>query len=314
MRELHTPYGGYASVSVQALLQHLFACYAKIGPAELEANDARLAAPWDPNEPFEALVQRFQTCVAYAKRGGEEVTPERQLRIGYRLISATGLFPDDCRRWREGVAPGTTSKTWVHFVTHFRKAHRAWLDAAREAPANYSAAALGPAPAPARAPYSPATLDPGLAPPLPDDELPSDAVSAIASLAVATQADRSAISTLTATVASLQADLRSRDEIIASLRSELRQARRRRGRGRASTDDTAAPRAPDNAATPRPAEPPPAPRVPRRHDHRHYCSTHGYWTDHPSHECPDPGPNHNPDATRRNRMGGSEANRKRPPG
>ena len=41
---------------------------------------------------------------------------------------------------------------------------------------------------------------------------------------------------------------------------------------------------------------------------KHYCSTHGVNHTHGSADCRKPGPNHNPKATYRNRMGGSFKN------
>ena len=316
--QLRQPYGAYSSVTVVAILQHLYANYAGIGPAELEANDARLTAPWDPNEPFETLIKRVDDCVAYAQRGGEKIDGSRLMRITYRLVSTTGLFAVDCRRWRERITVAPALATWPEFTKHFRTAHKAWCDSAKDAPSGYSAAALAPAQSETYtrppSPWCP-TSDTASQPPTtvyPDAEETS---SAIASLAVATQADRTTIANLTSSIASLQADIRSRDAIIAQLRAELRQLRQSRRRGnRGNSPEPAHVPAHARAPAPAPANPdPPWPRLRKGHPNSHYCWTHGWWSDHPSSKCPNPSPNHNSRATRSDRMGGSERNRSNPP-
>ena len=58
--ELRQDYTHFARVPVRKLLQHLDTRYAKIGPEDLKANDARMASPYDPSQPFERFVRQIQ--------------------------------------------------------------------------------------------------------------------------------------------------------------------------------------------------------------------------------------------------------------
>ena len=51
VRSLCHWYAGYGQTSTQKLLDHLYATYANILPANLQANDAKLRAPYDANHP-----------------------------------------------------------------------------------------------------------------------------------------------------------------------------------------------------------------------------------------------------------------------
>ena len=120
--QLRAPYTQFSAVTVLALLQHLVDCYAKIGARELEENELRMAAPWAPDAPFEVFVRQIQDGLAFAERGKEPISAARVVRLAYRVISCSGLFTDDCRRWRESLAHATApvAPTWFNFLRHFR--------------------------------------------------------------------------------------------------------------------------------------------------------------------------------------------------
>ena len=313
--ELKRDYTGFNAVAPLDILTHLYDTYAKIGPKELDANDKRMAAPWDPSQPFENLVLQIQRGVAFAAHGKEAITPERAVRVAYTIVSRTNAFAEDCRRWRES----TKTKDWAAFKAHFRAAHLQWRLSAEEAAAPTAFAASA-------GPICPA-IDPG-SHPIPADtrapltDLHAETADAIANLAVATRADRDAITSLTATVSALRHDLRAKDDLIAKLRSDLADARRRRRRGGAPRDrrggeqpSTADAQPSANSAT-RTVAPAPAPTASASgsdaaapyYPPGHYCWTHGYRCLHSSAKCPSPLPGHCPLATKREPMGGSTAN------
>ena len=296
---LRDPYSQFATVTVLQLLEHLDSTYAEIGPRELEENDKRMRAHYSATRPFETFVKQIQDAVDYAARGGEDISDARLLRIAYSVIAESGFCPDDCRTWMK-----QTTKTWATFQTHFRDAHKAWSLATGAAPPAPSFNAFAQSetqpsrsPAPsvrfatpasdATAPTATSTLTPT------HGELSQDTVEAIANLAVATRADRDALASLTATVAALQADNRAKDAAIASLRAELRDARRNSRRSAPRNAANASPAANDNRRTADSGN-----RV-------HYCWTHGFKCDHPGFRCPDPAPGHCKRATKYDTMGGS---------
>ena len=310
---LRDPYTQFATTTALQLLEHLDSTYAEIGPRELEENDRRMQARYDPTRPYEHFVKQIQDAVSYAARGGEDISDARLLRVAYSVIAESGFCPDDCRSWMK-----RTDKTWATFQAHFRDAHKAWSLAAGAAPPtpafNAFAQSTPATPFPASsvrfaeqgsvatAPTAASSLTPT------HGELSQDTVEAIANLAIATRVDRDAIASLTATVSALQADNRAKDATIASLRSELREARRNSRCGATRGASNATPAA-DNtrrgasasAATPTADN---ARRGPWDGPRTHYCWTHGFQCPHSSGRCPDPLPGHCIRATKANTMGG----------
>ena len=57
IRALKDRHVGYMNQSIRAILQHLFDNYDNITPLELEDNDTKMRATWDPNSPFDCLVK-----------------------------------------------------------------------------------------------------------------------------------------------------------------------------------------------------------------------------------------------------------------
>ena len=84
-------------------------------------------APWTPDALFEVFVRQIQDGLAFAERGKESISAARVVHLSYRVISCSGLFTDDCRRWRESLVRTTTpvDPTWVNFLKHFRTARQA---------------------------------------------------------------------------------------------------------------------------------------------------------------------------------------------
>ena len=77
--------------SVRTILQHLFNNYGNITPLELEDNDAKMHATWDPNSPFDCLIKQVKDSQDYADDGGQPYTTKQLLCIAYTLVFKTGL-------------------------------------------------------------------------------------------------------------------------------------------------------------------------------------------------------------------------------
>jgi hypothetical protein len=73
----------------------------------------------EPPTPVEALFDQLTEGIAFAAAGDEALSDTQVLRIGYNLISKTGLFELPCRELRQKSA---TAKTMAAFQTHFRDA------------------------------------------------------------------------------------------------------------------------------------------------------------------------------------------------
>ena len=59
IRSLKNRHTGFASVRTLTILTHLFTTYGKISPHDLEMNNTRFRMKWDPNQPFEMLVEQI---------------------------------------------------------------------------------------------------------------------------------------------------------------------------------------------------------------------------------------------------------------
>ena len=123
--------------SIRNLLTHLFENYGNITQLELEDNDTKMRSLWDPNSPFDCLVQQLEDCQDYTDDGGQPYTTDQLLRIAYTLVIKTGLYFEDCKAWNakpNNEKHGQTSKRTSTMpntcsVTNFAQPNRPALPA-----------------------------------------------------------------------------------------------------------------------------------------------------------------------------------------
>ena len=125
IRALKDRHVGYMNQSIRAILQHLFDNYGNITPLELEDNDTKMRATWDPNSPFDCLVKQIKNGHDYANNGGQPYTAEQLLCIAYTLVFKTGLYFEDCKTLNACPA---AQHTWDNFKTHFQTTQRLLCD------------------------------------------------------------------------------------------------------------------------------------------------------------------------------------------
>ena len=194
---------GFAKVSLRDLLQFLFDNYGQITPIKLANNNEQIKTAWDPNTPFEMLIDQIENCQDLADAGNQPFTTEQILNTAYMLVFNTGLFFDDCKTWNKKPI---AEKTWANFKTHFLKAQQELrLQQQTSKQAGFQANAVFSQ----KAKYDEAT-------------------EALANLATATSSDRKAMETLTNTVANLTQQLQSKDAEIKQLKDKLRNNNRTR--------------------------------------------------------------------------------------
>ena len=68
------------------MLEHLYANYANISPADLQQNDAKLRAPYDANHPIETLIDQVELAVKYAAVGKTSYSAEQVVTIAFQLV------------------------------------------------------------------------------------------------------------------------------------------------------------------------------------------------------------------------------------
>ena len=121
IRGLRNQHVGFLNQSIQNILQYLFRNYGQITPIDLEANEKRMKADWNPNDPIDTLVNQIEDAIEFADDAGQPFSPAQILTTAYTLVFKTGMFNEDCRRWD---AKPAANKTWPNFQTHFGEAQR----------------------------------------------------------------------------------------------------------------------------------------------------------------------------------------------
>ena len=66
---LHDKYISYANVTTLQMLTHLYNNHARITQGYLEENDNRMKQSWDPNQPFEVLIDQTKDAINYTAAG-----------------------------------------------------------------------------------------------------------------------------------------------------------------------------------------------------------------------------------------------------
>ena len=66
IRALRDKYIDYANVTTLQMLTNLYNYYARISQFDLKENDKRFKQQWDPNQPFEVLIDQIKDAIDYA--------------------------------------------------------------------------------------------------------------------------------------------------------------------------------------------------------------------------------------------------------
>ena len=106
------------------MLQYLYNTYAKISPADLKTKADAMSKLYDPNKPFEALIQQVQDAVDFADHRGAPFTQEQILNTAYNLVYQAGVFADNCKDWRNHRAP--LARDWPAFKRFFAERYNDW--------------------------------------------------------------------------------------------------------------------------------------------------------------------------------------------
>ena len=254
----HT-YTGYAKVSLRQLIDHLITTYAAIDQFDLEKNQEKMTARYNPNAPIETLFEQITDGVAYAELGDAPFTSKPIFDIALLCLAKTGVFHEDLKGWNQKPP---LSRDWNTFIVHFAKAHREWkanlrLNAGKNLPWANTVDTFNP------------TAD-----------HQSDTVEALANLATATASDRATVTTLTDTIAQISLELASAQVklILSVLDNQKLLKRLSKKGGNWNTSGGGAYRKIYGGGT----------IIPWDGLSIHYCHTHGYKCPHPSFKCPEP--------------------------
>lgn len=112
---------GFNNISLRELLSFLMTTYGELQPQDLLRNQQKINEPWDPNMPFETMIDQIEECMEFAESGNQPFTSQQILNTAYTLVYNTGLFFDDCKLWNRKP---DADKTWINFKAHFLEAQR----------------------------------------------------------------------------------------------------------------------------------------------------------------------------------------------
>ena len=290
VRALRDRHVGYMNQSIRNLLTHLFNNYGNITQLELEDNDTKMRTLWDPNSPFDCLVQQLEDGQDYADDGGQPYTTDQLLCIAYTLIFKTGLYFEDCKAWN---AKPNNEKTWTNFKTHFQRTQRLLRDQLRTTKQAGFTGNLATH-------HNPNNTQP-----------PPEYRDALVNLATSAAADRDLLTKLATTIANINdhihhlnkppiASVTNNDDTTATALSSITSSvtdLQQQGADLKRENEQLRQRQPRRPRT--------------RRDNGNYCWTHGHrvGNQHTSATCQNKAHGHQDNATRANTMGGSEANK-----
>jgi hypothetical protein len=157
------------------------------------------------------LFKQIQDCADYSEAGGVLIGHPQQINIGYAKIFATGHFMSACRRWNEKPL---ADKTWAQFKSHFSAAHREHKQIQGESAATAGYHSANAAVEKTEDQMAEATIG-ALA----------NLATALASLAMATAADRGMVATLMEANARLVKQLEDNSDELWELKALIKKER-----------------------------------------------------------------------------------------
>ena len=120
LKHAHT---GYANVTLRQILDHLVTTYAAIDQLDLEKNQEKMTARYNPNAPIETLFEKITDGVAYAELGEAPFASKHIVDIALICLAKTGVFNDELKEWNRKPL---LSRDCTTFRVHFAKANREW--------------------------------------------------------------------------------------------------------------------------------------------------------------------------------------------
>ena len=265
IKALKHPISAYSKVTTKEILAHLYDRYGQLTPQDLKTNDDNMNKAYDPNTPIENLFEQIEQAVDIASTAEAPYNATQIVNVAYTLIFNTNAFPETCREWRRLPQ---VEKTWNNFKTIFTEAHKDYMMMQTQNNHRFHAANV--------------TEDQHDPPPMMDNQTKE----ALANLASATAADRTALANLTATNERLTAHI------------ELLTQQLTIAIGKISTLEAGNNQPTATARRNRPCQ------------QTHYCWSHGFRVNkdgsHTSKTCTKRRPGHQENATSSNRMGGYE--------
>ena len=113
---IHTEMLGFGNRTLQDIFQYLYQCYGRITPNNLKQNTIKLTTPIDPNLPIAMIFKQIEECQRMATAGRAAFTPDQIVKAAETLILHSGKYQIAYREW---IALPEANKTYNEFKTRF---------------------------------------------------------------------------------------------------------------------------------------------------------------------------------------------------
>jgi hypothetical protein len=114
---------GLITGTIVSIMVYLFENFGYVNPTALnEKRDEILALTIDTDKPIDTIFNAINKYTGVAEAAGSDETPEQLINLAMILLTKSGIFANDIRRWYDRPV---IEKTWPRFKTHFREAQKA---------------------------------------------------------------------------------------------------------------------------------------------------------------------------------------------
>jgi hypothetical protein len=112
---------GFLGVTAKQMLAHLATTYGTITADDLEANQERAKAPWNPNHPIEEVFEQLLDAIDFAAAGEDPITNPTAVRMAVKIFEDSGVMDDAVKDWRKKAA---ADRTWANIQPFFHLANK----------------------------------------------------------------------------------------------------------------------------------------------------------------------------------------------
>ena len=98
-KKLKNAHTEYRNVALGQLLDHLVTTYAGIDQFDLEKNQKKMAARYDPKAPIKTMFEQIADGVACTELGDAPFTSKQIVDTALLCLAKTGVFNDDQKEW-----------------------------------------------------------------------------------------------------------------------------------------------------------------------------------------------------------------------
>ena len=110
---------GYANVTTQKIIIHLYAKYGNITAEVLEENEHKTKTDYKPNQPIKALYIQLNQAINFTDAASTPFIQSQIIATAYNMVFTTGLYNNTCREWRRCLP---ADKTWAKFQADYSAA------------------------------------------------------------------------------------------------------------------------------------------------------------------------------------------------